>query len=170
MWALGDALGGIWTCLELITLSQPLSLWRDWVISGCRVFLFWAGWIAGGWHYSSTIWMIPVQLVLEKQWKHGYASTGEICSCWFPDLSVFECVFFAVCKAVVELWQIDYERMTLDGDVDPVSARTSSWILVSAAVRTHKKQELGDKKVFICCRMIIGSVWNLIKFYLGIGL
>lgn len=55
VWALGDALGGILTCLELFTLFQTLNLGRDWVISACRVFLFWAGWIAGGWHYSSTI-------------------------------------------------------------------------------------------------------------------
>lgn len=146
VWALRDALGGILTCVELFTLSQTWNLGRDWVMSGCRAFLSWAGWIAGGWHYSSTIWMIAVQLELKKQWKHDCASTGEIFSSWFPVLSVFEWVFFAACRAAVELWQIHYERVTLDRDADPVSARTSSWILVSAAVRTHNEQELGDKK------------------------
>lgn len=41
---------------------------------------------------------------------------------------LYLCVFLLqfVCNAVVELGQIHYERMTLDRDVDPTSARTSS--------------------------------------------
>lgn len=40
---------------------------------------------------------------------------------------LYLCVFLLqfVCNAVVELGQIHYERMTLDRDVDPTSARTS---------------------------------------------